>query len=185
MSKGKLIVISGPSGSGKGSVIRELLKKDKNLVLSVSMTTRAPRPGETDGVEYCFVSKEEFEKEIRDGNLIEYTVYSQNYYGTPKNRINELQNGGYDVLLDIEVEGAGNVKKAMMENLTTVFLAPPSVEELRRRLEGRGTEKPEVIDMRMERALEELKFKDKYDYIVVNDRLDKAVEEIYSIIKNN
>lgn len=183
MNEGKLIVISGPSGCGKGTIIKELLRIDKNLKLSVSMTTRKPRAGETDGVEYFFVTNDVFREKILCGDLIEYTQYSGNFYGTPRSEVSQMQKKGYDVLLDIEVEGAENVRKKKMDNLTTIFLIPPDFEELRKRLEGRGTENAEAVAMRMKRAQEEMKYKDKYDYIVVNDSLECAVKEIYNIIK--
>lgn len=183
MAKGKIVVISGPSGCGKGTVIKELLKIDSNLKLSVSMTTRAPRPGELNGREYYFVSQKEFENRIASGDLLEYTNYNGNYYGTPKTELTDFQNKGIDIILDIEIEGAENVRKAKLDNLTTIFLAPPSFEVLKQRLINRGTETQEVVEKRLLRAKEELLEKDKYDYVVINDCLQTAVEEIYKIIK--
>ncbi len=183
MKQGKIIVISGPSGCGKGTVIGELLKLDKNFKLSVSMTTRAPRPYERDGIEYYFVSKEEFERKIKAGDLLEYTCYNSNYYGTPKSELEKAQAEGTDILLDIEVEGAENARRAGLNNLITIFLIPPDFEELKKRLELRGTEDATTIKNRLIRAEEELKEKDKYDYIVVNDCLEDAVKDIYEIIK--
>lgn len=182
MNKGKIIVISGPSGCGKGTVIAKLLDMDSSFRLSVSMTTRAPRPGEKNGREYYFVSKETFESRIQSGDLLEYTNYNGNYYGTPKKEMYDAQQKGINILLDIEVEGADNVRLAAPENLITIFLAPPSFEELRRRLTERGTEPPEVIERRLQRAKEELGEKEKYDYIVINDDLEQTVQAVYEII---
>ena len=183
MNKGKIVVISGPSGCGKGTIIQELLKKDSALKLSVSMTTRAPRPGEENGVQYYFVSKEEFQKRIEKGDLVEYTCYNNNFYGTPISEMYASQEQGFTVLLDIEVEGAENVRKAAPDNLVTIFLAPPSFEELRKRLIERGTETLDVIEKRLERAKFEMTQQHLYDYVVINDDLATAVEEVYQIIK--
>ena len=183
MKQGKVIVISGPSGCGKGTIINELLKLDSNFKLSVSMTTRQPRPYETNGVEYFFVTKEEFERRIEAGDLLEYTCYNSNYYGTPKSEIEKAQASGTDILLDIEVEGAENARHAGLDNLITIFIVPPSFEELKKRLICRGTEDAETISKRLLRAEEELIQQHKYDYIVVNDCLDDAVKNIYEIIK--
>ena len=183
MAKGKIVVISGPSGCGKGTVIQELLKLDTRMKLSVSLTTRAPRPGEVHGREYFFTDKEDFENRIKTGDLLEYTNYNGNYYGTPSKEMYEMQALGYTILLDIEIEGAANVRRAAPENLITIFLAPPSFEELERRLVGRGTESAEVIAKRLSRAKEELKEQEKYDYVVVNDDLEKTVREVYRLIQ--
>ena len=183
MKQGKIVVISGPSGCGKGTIINELLKLDSNFKLSVSMTTRKPRPYETDGIEYHFVSKEEFERRIQCGDLLEYTCYNSNYYGTPKSELEKAQADGCDIILDIEVEGAENARRAGLNNLVTIFVVPPSFEELKKRLIGRGTEDAETISKRLLRAEEELIQQHKYDYIVVNDCLEDAVKNIYEIIK--
>ena len=183
MKKGKIIVISGPSGCGKGTVIAQLLKMDASFRLSVSMTTRAPRPGEENGREYFFVDKEEFERRIEIGDLLGYTNYNGNYYGTPKKEMYAMQEAGITVLLDIEVEGADNVRKAHPDNLMTIFLAPPSLEELRSRLIGRGTETADVIEKRLARACEEMREQNKYDHIVINDDLDETVKKVYQLIK--
>ena len=183
MDKGNIIVISGPSGCGKGTVIGELLKKDSSFQLSVSMTTRLPRPGEVDGRDYYFVSKEVFEQRIADGDLLEYTNYNGNFYGTPKKELSTRQAAGINIILDIEVEGADNIRKANLENVVTIFLAPPSFEELRRRLIGRGTEPIEVIENRLARAKIELAEQNQYDYVIINDVLEKAVDDIYKLVK--
>ena len=183
MKKGKIVVISGPSGCGKGTVIARLLEMDASFKLSVSMTTRAPRPGEVNGREYYFVSKDEFEKRIDIGDLLEYTNYNGNYYGTPKKEMYAMQDAGITVLLDIEVEGADNVRKAAPENLMTIFLAPPSLDELRKRLTGRGTETADVIEKRLTRANEELKEQHKYNHIVINDDLEETIQTVYQLIK--
>lgn len=183
MKRGKIVVISGPSGCGKGTVIQELLKKDTSCRLSVSMTTRNPRPGEENGREYYFVSAEEFRERIEHHDLLEYTNYNGNYYGTPKSEIERFQEQGITVILDIEVEGAENVRRAKPADLVTIFLAPPSFQELRRRLTNRGTEPLHVIEKRLERAKFELLEKKKYDYIIVNDDLSTTVDDIYAIIQ--
>ncbi len=184
MKKGKLVIISGPSGCGKGTIISNLLRMDDNFKLSVSMTTRKPRPGEINGVHYYFVGKDDFRQGILNGDFLEYTEYGGNFYGTPKKEIAEIQDTGADVLLDIEVVGTENVRKTNPDNLITIFLMPPSFGELEKRLSGRGTETRKNITERLERAKEELHYKDDYDYIVVNDDLKRAVNEIYQIIKS-
>ena len=183
MQKGKIVVISGPSGVGKGTIIRELLKRDASFKLSVSMTTRKPRPGEAHAVDYYYVSEEEFLSRLQQEQLLEYTVYNGNYYGTPKKEIADFQARGITILLDIEIEGAENVRKAKPDGLMTIFIAPPSFEELKKRLIGRGTESEDVIERRLERAKLELAEQDKYDYIVVNNCLQTAVDEVYHLIK--
>ncbi len=184
MKKGKLVIISGPSGCGKGTIISNLLEMDDNLKLSVSMTTRKPRPGEIHGVHYYFVNKDVFRKGILNGDFLEYTEYGGNFYGTPKKEIAEIQNTGTDILLDIEVMGTQNVRKTHPDNLITIFLMPPSFGELEKRLSGRGTETKQTIAERLVRAKEELRYKDDYDYIIVNDDLKRTVNEIYQIIKS-
>lgn len=179
--KGQLIVLSGPSGVGKSTVIAEVMHQRDNLVFSVSYTTRAPRAGEEDGVNYHFVDKAEFERMIRDGELLEYTQYAGNYYGTALADIQKFASQGLDVLLDIEVEGASNVKRKV-DNAVLIFVAPPSFEELSRRLHGRRTENEEVVRARLEKAQVELKQIPNYDYLVVNDSVIRAASDIISIL---
>lgn len=178
---GHLVVISGPSGVGKSTVIAEVMHQRDNLVFSVSYTTRAPRAGEEDGVNYHFVDKAEFERMIRDGELLEYTQYAGNYYGTALADIQKFASQGLDVLLDIEVEGASNVKRKA-DNAVLIFVAPPSFEELSRRLHGRRTENEEVVRARLEKAQVELKQIPNYDYLVVNDSVIRAASDIISIL---
>lgn len=182
MNKGILVVVSGFSGAGKGTVMRTLLEKYDHYSLSISVTTRAPRPGETDGKEYFFRSKEEFEDLIREDALIEYAKYVDNYYGTPRAYVEEQLEQGKDVILEIELQGARKVKEKNPEALL-VFVTPPSMEELRKRLIGRGTETPEVIASRMARAYEESEGMEEYDYLLVNDKLEECVEQLHQIIR--
>ena len=179
--KGQLIVLSGPSGVGKSTVIAELMGQRDNIYFSVSYTTRAPRAGEEDGVNYHFVDTAEFERMIRDGELLEYTQYAENYYGTSLADIQAFASQGLDVLLDIEVEGASNVKRKA-DNAVLIFVAPPSFEELSRRLHGRRTESEEVVRARLEQAQVELKQIPNYDYLVVNDSVIRAASDIISIL---
>ena len=182
-SKGILIVLSGFSGSGKGTIMKELMKKySDQYALSISATTRSPRPGETDGVEYFFRTKEQFEKMIADDELIEYAKYVDNYYGTPKAYVEEQLAAGKDVILEIEIQGALKVKEKFPDTLL-MFVTPPNARELKSRLVGRGTETMEVIESRMNRACEEAEGMSAYDYLVVNDELDDCVEEMHSIIQ--
>lgn len=179
--KGILIVVSGFSGAGKGTLMKRLVHSYENYALSVSMTTRAPRPGETNGKEYFFVSREEFERQIGENGLIEYASYCENYYGTPREYVEKQLEQGKDVILEIEIQGALKVKKQFPTALL-LFVMPPGAAELKRRLEGRGTETPEVIAKRLKRAAEEAEGIENYDYIVVNDRLDECVKEMHGLI---
>ncbi|HJC43427.1 MAG TPA: guanylate kinase [Candidatus Mediterraneibacter gallistercoris] len=181
--KGILIVVSGFSGSGKGTLMKELLTRyPDTYALSISATTRSPREGEVDGREYFFVSKDEFEKMIAKGELIEYARYVENYYGTPRDYVEKKLEEGRDVILEIEIQGALNVKKMFPDTLL-LFVTPPSAEELKRRLVGRGTETMDVIESRMNRACEEAEGMENYDYLIINDSLDKCVEEMHDIIR--
>ena len=182
MSKGKLVVISGASGVGKGTVLGIMMKKRKDLKFSVSATTRPPRPNETDGVHYYFVTKEQFEDMIATGQMLEYSAHAANYYGTPRAQAEEKMATG-SVLLDIEPNGAGQVKKAAPDAVL-VFIMPPSMEELERRLRGRGDTPEDQIAMRMERAVWEMEQRHWYDHVVVNDDAERCADEILKIISD-
>lgn len=179
--KGILIVISGFSGAGKGTLMKKLLQTYDNYALSISMTTRKPREGEQDGVEYFFTDKERFEQTIEADGFIEYASYCDNYYGTPRAYVEEQLKAGKDVILEIEIQGALQVKKKFPESLL-LFVTPPSAGELERRLVSRGTESEDVIRKRLARASEESEGIEAYDYIVVNDKLDVCVEELHSLV---
>ena len=180
--QGILVVVSGFSGAGKGTLMKELLKRYDNYALSISATTRAPREGETDGKEYFFVTKEQVEKMRDERKLIEYAQYVNNYYGTPKEYVEQKMAEGKDVILEIEIQGALKVKKRFPDALL-LFVTPPSAEELRRRLVGRGTETLEVINARLARAAEEASGMEAYDYLLINDDLDRCVEEMHQLIQ--
>ena len=180
--QGILVVVSGFSGAGKGTLMKELLKRYDNYALSISATTRAPREGETDGKEYFFVTKEQFEKMRDERKLIEYAQYVNNYYGTQKEYVEQKMAEGKDVILEIEIQGALKVKKRFPDALL-LFVTPPSAEELRRRLVGRGTETLEVINARLARAAEEASGMEAYDYLLINDDLDRCVEEMHQLIQ--
>lgn len=182
MSKGILIVLSGFSGAGKGTLVKELMKTYDNYALSISMTTRKPREGEVHGREYFFTERESFEEKIAQNGLIEYAEYCGNYYGTPRDYVEEMLAAGRDVLLEIEIQGMHKVKK-MFPDMLTLFVTPPSIAELEKRLRGRGTETEEVIRKRLARAAEEAKGMEDYEYLVVNDDLQECVEEIHGIVK--
>lgn len=180
--KGLLIVMSGPSGAGKDSIIQELLKKETNIWVSISMTSRLPRGQEKDGKDYFFVTREKFEENIKNGNLLEYAEYNGNYYGTLKYQIEEYLKQGIDVILEIEIQGALQIKELIPEALF-IFVMPPSMEELKNRLVNRGTDSEEKIVARFKRAYQEINEVTKYNYVVVNDELDQAVEKVGSIIR--
>ncbi len=180
-SKGLLIVVSGPSGVGKGTVVKELVK-DENFVLSISATTREPRNEEKDGVAYHFMSRKQFEDLIFEDAFLEYACYCENYYGTPKAKVFEQLNNGKNVILEIEVQGYENIKKKYPECIG-IFVMPPSFEILEQRLKDRGTESTEVIHKRLGRAFEEVSTACHYDYIVVNDRVDKCVSNVKSVVQ--
>ncbi len=183
MRKGLLFIISGPAGSGKGTVVNELLSAHPELKLSISATTRQPRPGEINGIHYYFITKEEFEQRISGGKMLEYTTYGANYYGTPLKEVREAMDNGVDVILEIEVDGAMQIKKKV-EGAVAIMLTPPNSTVLENRLRGRGTETEDVIKWRLERAKEEIKLMPEYDYAVVNEDggADRCAEQIYGII---
>lgn len=180
MDKGKLLVISGPSGVGKGTICKRITE-DLDVDVSVSMTTRSPREGEIEGVSYYFVTHDEFQAEIERDGLLEYACRYGNYYGTPRARIMQTLEEGRDVILEIEMEGALKAKKVIPEAVL-IFILPPSLAELRRRLEGRGTESREAIEMRLSDTVGEIEYITGYDYAVVNDNIDQAVADIEKII---
>ena len=180
--RGILIVVSGFSGAGKGTVMKEIMGRYGNYALSISATTRKPRPGEEEGREYFFKTVEEFEKMIAKDQLIEYARYVDNYYGTPRAYVEEQLEAGMDLILEIEIQGALKVKEKFPETLL-LFVTPPTAKELRSRLKGRGTETEDVIDFRMNRAKEEAEGMNRYDYLIVNDVLEECVEQVHRIIQ--
>ncbi len=179
--RGLLVIVSGPSGAGKGTVVSELIK-DSSYALSISMTTRTPRETEQDGIHYFFKTVEEFEKMIEENGFLEYAKFCDNYYGTPLSYVEQKLDEGKNVILEIEVQGALQVKERYKDAIL-IFLTPPNITQLRERLEKRATETPEKIAMRMKRAKEEIKLIDKYDYIVINDIVEKATKSINDIVR--
>lgn len=181
MANGLLIVISGPSGVGKGTVCKRLLSQNSNISLSVSATTRQARPGEIDKVSYYFITKEEFEEMVERGEFLEYAYVHGNYYGTPKKYVLDKVKSGQDVLLEIDIQGALKVKEIYPDGVF-IFIMPPSMEELKKRIINRGTETEEAIAKRFEAAYKEIEYVFKYDYAVLNDEVENAVKKIESII---
>ena len=180
--QGILVVVSGFSGAGKGTLIKAMLEKHHNYALSISATTRKPREGEMDGREYFFVTRERFERMIEEGQLIEQAQYVNNYYGTPRQYVFQQMADGKDVILEIEIQGALKIKERFPDALL-LFVMPPSADELKRRLIGRGTETMEVIDQRLHRAADEADGMTSYDYILVNDQIDTCVEAMHQLIQ--
>ncbi|NFF40170.1 guanylate kinase [Clostridium argentinense] len=178
--KGQLLVISGPSGAGKGTVCKSLLEKN-DIWISVSATTRKPRNGEIDGVNYFFIDKDEFLAKIDSNDFLEYAEVYGNYYGTPKSKVFEVLESGKDVILEIDIQGALKIKSAYPDGVF-IFILPPSMEELRYRITNRGSETPESLKTRLNSAYEEISFASKYDYAVINDEVNEAVKKIESII---
>lgn len=181
-NRGLLVVYSGFSGVGKGTVMKEMLKREETFRLSVSATTREPRPGEVDGREYYFITKEKFLKMIEKDEFLEYAQYADNYYGTPKKAVEDMLNEGYNVFLEIEVQGGLQIMEKCPDCLS-IFIVPPSLEVLEQRLRGRGTETEEVIDKRMKAALVEQEYTSRYDFVVENDIVEKTVDDIINIVK--
>lgn len=177
---GLLVVISGPAGAGKGTVVKELVKND-NIKVSVSATTRSPRPGEENGVHYHFLTREQFQDMIKEDGFLEYAEYCGNFYGSPKKQAEEWMNEGKDVILEIEVQGCQKIKEKDPE-CVSIFIMPPSMEVLEKRLRGRGTETEEVIIKRLARAREEIELAKDYDYIVVNGPIEECVADVLSVI---
>lgn len=182
-NKGLLIVVSGPSGAGKDTICQKLIKENSNIWMSVSMTTRKPRPLEKDGVDYFFVSSEEFENKIKGNTFLEYAFYNDNYYGTPKDKVEEKLNEGKDVILVIDINGAINIKKIIPSALF-IFIMPPDMETLKNRLIGRKTESKDKVVQRFITAYNEVNNYKKYNYVVVNDKVEDAVNKVKSIIQS-
>ena len=182
-SRGQLIVLSGPSGCGKGTILKEMLRTEEKMKLSISLTTRSPRPGETDGIDYFYVSKEQFEKMVDDGAVLEHAEYCGNYYGTPRSNVENWRAEGYHVILEIEPQGAFQIKKNCPD-ATMIFILPPSLKELKRRLTDRGTEDEATVKKRLDAAIREMEQAFQYDYVVVNDALPIAVEDVRAIIRS-
>lgn len=179
--KGMLIILSGPSGVGKGTVRAKLFDSIDNIEYSISMTTREPRVGEVDGVDYYFVSREEFDKNVEEGNMLEWAEFVGNCYGTPLDKVNQLLEQGKNVLLEIEIQGAMQVKEKVEDGLF-IFLMPTSLAELEKRLRTRGSEEDHIVQERLAKARRELPLRDNYNYVVINDEVDKACNQIIDII---
>lgn len=179
---GMVIVVSAPSGTGKGAIIRDVLKRAPEIHYSVSATTRSPRKGEVPGKDYLYLTRSQFEDGIREGNFLEWDQYLGEYYGTSRDMVERAMTQGFDVMLEITVAGALEVRRRLPESVM-IFVVPPSMKELERRIRSRGTEEPEIIEKRLNNAWNELRHMDRYDYIVVNDKLEDAVEKVLGIIQ--
>ncbi len=184
MSKGRLYIVSGPSGSGKDTILKEFFKNHPEVSFSISSISRPMRPGEVEGEKYHFISKDEFLSLIKNDMLLEYNEFCGNYYGSPKAPVIDCIESGRDIILEVDVNGAAKVRK-VMPDAVSIFIMPPSYSELYRRLSGRGTESQEKINERMKTALQEIKRADEYDYIVINDSLSEAVDDLTAIILSN
>ncbi len=184
MSKGGVFIVAGPSGSGKDTLFKELFKKRPDIKFSISSITRAMRVGEVEGEKYNFITREKFEDMLKNDELLEYNVYIGNYYGTPKAPVVAAIENGEDILIEVDVNGAKSIREKMPEAVS-VFILPPSYKELKRRLSGRGTESEEVIEKRMHESLSEIKRATEFDYIVVNDNINEAVDDIIEIIESS
>jgi guanylate kinase len=179
--RGLLAVVCGPSGVGKGTILKLVKERDEKLRFSVSVTTRKPRDGEIEGQNYFYISVDEFKEMIKNDELIEWVEYCGNYYGTPKKYIEDSIKDGYNIILELEVEGAANIKNKYPDSLS-VFIVPPSYNDLKRRIEGRGTENIEVIEKRLDRAKEEVKFINNFDYVIVNDNIENTANNLNNIL---
>ncbi len=182
MNKGLLVVLSGPSGSGKDSLVANMLAKDPEIKKSISATTRSPRSGEQHGIDYYYLTKDEFKERIESGEMLEHTFYTNNYYGTPKKEIEQRLANGEVVLLVIEVQGGMQIKNLMREDSLLLFIHAPSYEELRSRLTARGTDSEESIEARLNRSIEEMKYSKEYDHVAINDTIERCSDELLSII---
>lgn len=184
MNKGNVIIISGPSGSGKDTILKEILKKLPDVFFSISSITRPMRENEREGEKYNFISKEQFLKMFFNDELLEYNEYVGNYYGTPRGPVEKATNEGRDAIIEVDVNGAAQIREKLSDTIS-IFVMPPSYDELEKRLRGRGTEKEEVIAERMSQAIDEIKRANEYEYIVVNDKLEDAIDDTISIILSN
>jgi guanylate kinase len=181
--RGVMLAVSSPSGAGKTSLCRKLLREEPDLIMSVSVTTRQPRPGERDGVDYFFVSMDEFERMEKDGEMLESAQVFGNYYGTPRAQVEDHLAGGRDMLFDVDWQGAARLHEACGDDLRRVFILPPSADELERRLVGRGQDKPEIVAKRMAGAARELSHWREYDYVIINDDLEKAGSQLRAVLQ--
>lgn len=183
MNKGSVLIISGPSGSGKDTILKKVFERMPELKFSISTITRNMRPGEVEGEKYNFISREEFEDRLSRNMFLEHNVFVGNYYGTPREPVEYVLENGGEIIIEVDVNGAANIRKNL-KNTVSIFIMPPSFEVLKARLSGRGTDSVESVNKRMNEALAEIARADEYDYIVVNDRLDEAVNDVITIIKN-